>query len=205
MIRLAGLFQESCQKFSDKRRRIKLKFQNFRKKFLQQGNVICSGGDRETIDQDFLDLSEEFYFFWWISANASIIDAFNHRLSRRIQIHDFFFSLLGFDYFFFIGLCVSKFGIISIKLHRKLAKWLCDNYDAVLLPKFETHNMVIKRKKRAFRKQGSRDNADLVLLPISSMADKQNQRIPLGPSPDLRRNLHQQDLLWTDSREARRQ
>lgn len=33
-------------------------------------------------------------------------------------------------------------------LHRRLAKWLCSEYDVILLPKFETSQMVLKHKRR---------------------------------------------------------
>ena len=39
--------------------------------------------------------------------------------------------------------------------HRKLAKWLCENYRVVLLPKFETQKMV-KRGQRRIRSKTAR-------------------------------------------------
>ena len=43
------------------------------------------------------------------------------------------------------------------ELHWKLAKWLCENYDLIVLPKFDTKSMVKKRKgDKWIRKIGSK-------------------------------------------------
>jgi putative transposase len=42
----------------------------------------------------------------------------------------------------------QKIRDLTTDLHRRLAKWLCTEYDTILLPKFETAQMVLKHKRR---------------------------------------------------------
>ena len=51
------------------------------------------------------------------------------------------------------------------------------------------------KKEVSFWKQDSEGDAHLISLLIPPMADKQGQGISMGPSPDLYRTLHEQNLL----------
>lgn len=53
------------------------------------------------------------------------------------------------------------------ELHKRCAKWLCENFRCVLIPRFDVSQMV-KRGKRKIRSKTARAMLDMGTLPLST-------------------------------------
>ena len=53
------------------------------------------------------------------------------------------------------------------ELHKRCSKWLCECYGCVLIPKFESSQMV-RRGKRKIRSKTAASHVDVVSLPLST-------------------------------------
>lgn len=94
------------------------------------------------------------------------------------------------------------------EVHKKLAKWLVSGYETILLPKFETSQMVLTKSNRSSdRKSDSKTDADLEPLPVSTTIIEQGERVSLVSGEDLRRAIHVQDMweMWIHPRESGKQ